>query len=153
MNGKNFVNFLTPVPGNTATSASYVLGLTHFTCGNKKMCVNNANEFPIASNLDIQVIGVPQALQNGVACCNVRVVCDVTYEQIFGCSCCQNSCLQTEKVVAIVPVPLTSADVIPTISDSAVSAEAVNTSCGCSSTNEVSLRVSFTLETTANANG
>jgi len=151
MNGKTYVNFLTPVPGSTETSASYVLGLTHYTCGNKKMCVNNADGFPIASNLDVQILGAPQQLQDGVYCCNVRCICDLTYEQVYGYGCCPNTCLQTEKVVAVVCVPVTS-DTVPTVSASGVTASPANVNCGCSSTNEASLNISFTLETTAGAN-
>lgn len=146
MNGKAYVNFLTPVPGGTETSASYVLGLTYYTCGNKKMCVNNSNGFPIASNLEVQVLGTPRLLQDGVYCCDVRCICDLTYEQVYGCGCCPNTCLQTEKVVAVVCVPVT-ADTIPTVSDSGVLVDAVNVKCGCSTTNECSLNISFTLET------
>ena len=148
-NGKTFVNFLTPAPGNTAASASYVLGLTHYTCGNKKMCVNSADGFPVASNLDVQVIGAPRLLGNGEYCCMVRCICDVTYQQVFGCGCCQNQCLQTEKVVATVCVPCS--DVTPEATANGVTADAVNVQCGCSTTNQCDLYVSFTLETTAAA--
>lgn len=150
-NGKTYVNSLTPVKGSTETSASYVLGLTYFTCGNKKMCVNNANGFPVASNLDVQVLGAPRMLQTGVYCCDVRVICDLTYEQIYGCGCCPNTCLQAEKVAATVCIPVTSAD-IPTVTNSGVLADPANVSCGCSTTNECSLNISFTLETAPAAN-
>ena len=147
-NGKTFVNFLTPVvSGSTETSTSYVLGLTHYTCGNKKMCVNNANGFPLASNLSVQVIDAPRLIPDTSAyCCNVRCICDLTYEQVFNCGCYSDTCLQTEKVVAVVCVPVTSAD-IPTVSESGVIASPANVNCGCSSTNEASLNISFTLET------
>lgn len=151
-NGKTYVNFLTPVQGSTEASASYVLGLTHFTCGNKKMCVNNANGFPVASNLDVQVLGVPRLIPNTeVYCCDIRVICDLTYEQVYGCGCCPNTCLQTEKIVAVVCVPVTSAD-IPTVSASGALADPANVACGCSTTNECTLNVSFTLETAPAAN-
>lgn len=152
-NGKTFVNFLTPVvQGSTENSASFVLGLTYYTCGNKKMCVNNAEGFPIASNLDVQVLGVPELIPGTTTyCCNVRCICDLTYEQVYGCGCCPNTCLQTEKVVATVCVPVTSADV-PTVSAKGVLTSAANVACGCNSTNEASLNIAFTLETTAAAN-
>lgn len=150
MNGKTYVNFLTPVPGSTETSASYVLGLTHYTCGNKKMCVNNPEGFPVASNLDVQILGAPRLIPNTeVYCCDVRCICDLFYEQVYNnYGCCQNTCLQTEKVVAVICVPVTSPD-MPTVTASGVLADAANVSCGCSSTNECSLNVSFTLETEA----
>lgn len=150
-NGRTFVNFLTPAPGGTATEASYVLGLSHYTCGNKKMCVNSAEGFPVASGLDVQVLGAPQLLGNGQYCCDVRVICDVTYRQVCGCGCgCQNDCLQTEKVVATVCVPC--GETTPTATPNGVVANPINVNCGCSSTNEMDVTVSFTLETVAGAN-
>ena len=148
-NGKTFVNFLTPVQGSTEESASFVLGLTYYTCGNKKMCVNNSQDFPIASNLDVQVLGAPVLIPGTTAyCCNVRCICDLTYEQIYGCGCCPNTCLQTEKVVATVCFPVTSADV-PIVAAKGVLAAAANVACGCSTTNEASLNIAFTLDTAA----
>lgn len=144
-NGRTYVNFLTPAPGGTATSASYNLGLTHYTCGNKKMCVNSAEGFPLASNLDVQVMGSPRLLGNGQYCCDVRCICDVTYQQVYGCGCCQNTCLQTEKVVASVCVPC--GETAPTVVANGVVADAVNINCNGSSTNEVALTLSFTLNT------
>lgn len=150
-NGKTFVNFLTPVTPATGTGASYLLNLTYFTCGNKKMCVNNSEGFPVASNLDVQILGAPRLIPNtSVYCCDVRVICSLTYEQVYGCNCCQNTCLQTETVVATVCVPVTSAD-IPIVSQSGVTAVPANVNCGCSTTNEASLSVAFTLETTTEA--
>jgi len=144
-NGRTYVNFLTPAPGGTATSASYNLGLTHYTCGNKKMCVNSAEGFPVADGLSVQVLGAPRLLGNGQYCCDVRCICDVTYQQVYGCGCCQNSCLQSEKVVATVCVPCGATT--PTIVANGVVADAVNVNCGCNSTNEVALTLSFTLNT------
>ena len=140
------MNFLTPAPGGTEASAPYQLGLTHYTCGNKKMCVNSAEGFPVASALDVQVIGGPTLIPgSGQYCCDVRVICDVTYQQVWGCGCCPNTCLQTEKVVATVCVPC--GDTLPAVGDTGVVATAVNVQCGCSTTNEMSLNVAFTLET------
>ena len=147
-NGRTFVNYLTPAPGGTATSASYNLGLTHYTCGNKKMCVNSAEGFPVASGLDVQVISAPRLLGNGQYCCDVRCICDVTYRQICGCGC-QNDCLQTEKVVATVCVPC--GETAPTAVANGVDVSPVNVNCGCSSTNEMDVTVSFTLNTAAAA--
>ena len=146
-NGKTYVNFLTPVPGGSATSASYLLNLTHFTCGNKKMCVNSADGFPAASNLEVQVLGAPRLIPNtGTYCCDVRCICTLTYQQVWGCGCCENTCLQDEKVAAIVCVPVTSAE-IPNVTEMGVIASPANVNCGCHSTNECSLSISFTLET------
>jgi hypothetical protein len=149
-NGKTFVNYLTPGPGGTAASAPYQLGLTHYTCGNKKMCVNSAEGFPVASALDVQIIGGPTLIPNsGQYCCDVRVICVVTYQQVWGCNCCPNTCLQTEKVVATVCVPC--GETLPTVGDSGVTANAANVQCGCSTTNQIDLTVAFALETTTEA--
>lgn len=150
-NGKTFVDFLTPVQGSTGESASFVLGLTYYTCGNRKMCVNSAEGYPIASNLDVQVLSAPELIPGSTTyCCNVRCVCDLTYKQVTNNCYCQCDCLQTEKVVAVVCVPVTS-DAIPTVASKGVSASAANVNCGCSSTNQASLNVAFTLETTTTA--
>lgn len=143
-NGKTFVNFLTPAPGGTEASASYLLGLTHYTCGNKKMCVNGADGMPIASNLDVQLLGGVNDLGNGQYCCDVRFVCDVTYQQVTGCGCCPNTCLQTEKVVATLCVPCGAT--VTGVQANGVMANAANVRCGCSVTNQVDLTVSFTIE-------
>lgn len=55
-NGETYVNTLVPVPGGSATDTSYVIDLTHFLCGNRKVCANSA--FPISCNLNYQVLSV-----------------------------------------------------------------------------------------------
>ena len=107
-NGSTSVNFLTPYP--SADPQSYLLQLTHWTCGNKQMCLNNGEGLPIVSNLSIQQVGEIQPLGGDTYCVEVRCVCDLTYQQISGNACCPNYCLQTEKCVATVCVPLTSSD-------------------------------------------
>lgn len=149
-NGKTFVNWMTPGPGQTAASAPWQVGLTHYTCGNKKMCVNSAEGFPVASALSVQVIGGPNLIpESGQYCCDVRIICDVTYQQVWGCSCCPNTCPVTEKVVATVCVPC--GETLPTVADAGVTANAANVQCGCSTTNEMALNVAFTLETATSA--
>lgn len=148
-NGKTFVNFLTPV----VAGSSYFLNLTYYTCGNKKMCVSNNDSFPLVDNLSVQVIGAPRLIPNtSVYCCDVLCKCDLTYKQAFpnngGCYCCKGEdCYETEKVVASVCVPLTSADV-PTISEMGVLANPVSVGCGCYYTNEVVLDIAFAFDTT-----
>ena len=149
-NGQTFVDYLSPAPGSTAESATWQMGLTHFTCGNKKMCVNNADGFPVASNLDVQVIDGPRLLGNGQYCCMVRCICDVTYQQVYGCGCCPNTCLQTEKVVATKCVPVANDNPV-TVTPNGVLCDPVNVQCGCSTTNQCSLAVGFTLEQAATA--
>ena len=149
-NGSTEVNFLTPFAGATATSASYLLQLTHFTCGNKQMCLNNADDLPVVSNLNLQQVGSIQQLGEDTYCCDVRCICDLTYQQICGNSCCPNYCLQTEKCVATVCVPVLSNGAV-TLTPNGASVTPQRISCRCNTTNTVSLDVSFTLEQAAAA--
>lgn len=146
-NGKTFFNSLTPYPGGTDASTTYLLDATHYTCGNRQMCVS-ADGFPLASNIDVQVIGVPRALGTEY-CCDVRCICDLTYQQVYRCgNGCPNSCLQTEKVIITKCIPCPSADV-PTVTAVGVSATPVGASCGCPSTNVCDVEFAFTIATGA----
>ena len=149
-NGKTYFNSLTPYPGATEDSASYLLSCTHYTCGNRKMCVNSAEGFPLVSNLDVQVLGAPRLLGNGTYCCDVRCICDLTYQQVYGCGCCADNCLRTEKIVVTQCVPCSSAE-IPTVTGNGVVAYPTDVACGCSTTNVVNVDFSFTLASAAEA--
>ena len=142
-NGSTDVNFLTPYPA--AAPQSYLLQLTHWTCGNKQMCLNNGDGLPIVSNLSIQQVGEIQPLGGDTYCVEVRCVCDLTYQQISGNACCPNYCLQTEKCVATVCVPLTSSDPV-TLTANGASVMPVRISCRCNTTNTVSIDVSFSAD-------
>lgn len=145
-NGKTFYNSLTPYPGGTAASTSYLMDCTHYTCCNRQMCVNSANGFPLASNFDIQVLGTPRPVgDGGQFCCDIRCICDLTYQQVYRCgNGCPNSCLQTEKVIVTKCIPCPSADV-PTVTALGVSASPVGASCGCPSTNVAEVEFAFTV--------
>ena len=138
--GKTYVNYLTPAPGGTATSASYNLGLTYNTCGDRQMCVNNSDGFPIAKSLDVQLIGSPRLIGNGQYCCDVRCVCDITYLPIGRCQC-----PRTETVIAVVCVPC--GETAPTVTGNGVIVSPSGGDCGCAGTSEVDLTISFTLAT------
>ena len=142
-NGSTDVNFLTPYPA--ADPQSYLLQLTHWTCGNKQMCLNNGEGLPIVSNLSIQQVGEIQSLGGDTYCVEIRCVCDLTYQQISGNACCPNYCLQTEKCVATVCVPLTSSDPV-TLTANGASVMPVRISCRCNTTNTVSIDVSFSVD-------
>ena len=141
-NGSTEVKFLTPFP--TAEPQSYLLQLTHYTCGNKQMCLNNADGLPVVSNLSLQQVGEITPLGGDTYCCEVRCVCDITYQQISGNACCPNYCLQSEKCVATVCVPLTSADAV-TFTANGASVMPVRVSCRYNTTNTVSIDVSFSV--------
>lgn len=148
-NGKTYFNSLTPYPGGTEASTTYLLDATHYTCGNRQMCVTS-DGFPLASNLDVQVVGVPRPVgDGGQYCCDVRCICDLTYQQVYRCGTgCPNSCLQTEKVIVTKCIPCPSADV-PTVTAVGVSASPVGASCGCPSTNMAEVEFAFTVATGA----
>ena len=149
-NGKTYYNSLPPYPGGTAASTSYLMDCTHYTCGNRQMCVNSADGFPLASNFSIQVLGVPRPVgDGGEYCCDIRCICDLTYQQVYRCgNGCPNSCLQTEKVIVTKCIPCSSADV-PTVTALGVNASPVGASCGCPSTNVAEVEFAFTVATGA----
>lgn len=145
-NGSTSVNFLTPYPA--ADTQSYLLQLTHYTCGNRQMCLNNGDGLPVVSNLSLQQVGEITAYENGTYCVDVRCICDLTYQQISGSGCCPNYCLQTEKCVATVCVPLLSGDAV-TLTPNGAAVMPLRVSCRCNTTNTVSIDVSFSVEQAA----
>ena len=149
-NGKTYFNSLTPYPGGTDASTTYLLDVTHYTCGNRQMCINSADGFPLASNFDIQVLGAPRPVgDGGQYCCDVRLICSLIYQQVYRCgNGCPNSCLQDEKVIVTKCIPCPSADV-PTVTALGVSASPVGASCGCPSTNVCEVEFTFTVATGA----
>lgn len=106
-NGSDVLDFITSVPGGTAANATYQLGMTHFTCGNRKLSVNETTH-PVTAQLAAQVVGTPQDLGNGSFCCEVLVSGTVQYRQ---CGCCGP---RTEYVSRMCCLPCSSATV-PTV--------------------------------------
>ena len=147
-NGQTYVNTCIPAPGATATSATYVVDLTHYTCGNTKICANGS--FPITADLNYRVIGTPQAVGNDTYQCDVLITGTCTYmpyvqgQNQCGCGC--NVCPVTENVWCTVSVPVSSADV-PTVTAGAAVASPTNLRDCCNVTNAVSIVDSFNLAT------
>lgn len=146
-NGRTYVDTLTPVPGATATDATYVVDLTHYTCGNRKLCANAA--FPVTGNLSCQVYNAPRSVGNDAYVVDILISGTCTYmpykngQNQCGCGC---NCPVTENVWAIVSVPVASADV-PTVTPGTVLATPTNMNDCCNVTNAVSLVCSFNLAT------
>ena len=145
-NGQTFVNTCIPVPGATATDATYVVDLTHYTCGNRKLCANAA--YPIAGNLSYRALGAPQSVGNDAYVLDVLISGTCTYMpyrngQSYGCGC---NCPVTENIYATVSVPVASATA-PTITAGDVIASPANLKDCCNITNAVSLVGSFNLAT------
>lgn len=152
-NGQTYLNSIVPVPGATADSATYVMDLTHYTCGNKKICINGA--FPITADLNYKVLSVESC---GNDCYNCDILCTgtVTYMpyrqgQNCGCGCQCNPCPVTENVWTTISVPVTSAD-IPTVTKGIANCSPANVKDCCNVTNAMSITTSFTVATAEAAN-
>ena len=128
-NGQDVLDFLTPAPGGTAADATYIVGLTHNTCGGRNLPVVNPDR-PVIANLTATPVGTPINLGNDTYCQECKITGTVTY-----CPCC--SCVpQTEYVSKQVCLPC-SAATSPTlaIGEAVASPKPVtvyrNTTCGC----------------------
>ena len=146
-NGQTYVNTCIPVPGATAANATYVVDLTHYTCGNRKICANGA--YPVTGNLSYRAVGAPQSVGNASYVQDILITGSVTYmpyrqgQNTCGCGC---NCPITENVWATVSVPVASATA-PTVTSGEVIAEATNLRDCCNITNAVSMVGSFNLAT------
>ena len=147
LNGRTVLNAVIPAPGATATDATYVVDLTHYTCGNKKICANGA--YPISCQLSYQVYNAPRPVGNDTYVVDVLATGTCSYMPYRNgqnqCGCGSN-CPVTENVWTIVSVPVASATV-PTITAGTVLATPTNMSDCCNVTNAVSLVGSFNLAT------
>ena len=145
LNGRTILNAVIPAPGATATDATYVVDLTHYTCGNRKICANGA--YPISCQLSYQVYNAPRSVGNDTYVVDVLATGTVSYmphrngQGDYGCNC-----PVTENVWAVVSVPVSSATV-PTITAGTVLANPTNLSDCCNLTNAVSLVGSLNLAT------
>ena len=145
-NGQTFVNTCIPAPGATATSATYVVDLTHYNCGNRKLCANGA--YPVTADLNYRAVGAPQSVGNDTYVQDVLITGTVTYMPYrqnngAGCGC---NCPVTENVWATVSVPVSSATA-PTVTAGETIASATNLRDCCSITNAESIVGSFNLAT------
>lgn len=146
-NGQTFVNTCIPAPGATATSATYVVDLTHYNCGNRKVCANGA--YPITADLNYKAIGTPQSVGNDTYVQDILITGTCTYmpyrngQNACGCGC---NCPVTENIWATVSVPVSSATA-PTVTAGETIASATNLKDCCSITNAESIVGSFNLAT------
>lgn len=143
-NGKTFIDFLTTVPGGTADNSTYLLALTHYTCGNRKLCVNDA--FPITAQLTFTPLGTPRSVGNGTYCCDVLCTGTVTYMP-YKCGCSCNTCPQTDNIYTTLCVPCSS-DATPTIAAGTCQCSPTNVQPCCSVTNAVAINTSFAVAET-----
>ena len=139
-NGLTTVNTCIPAPGATATDATYVLDLTHYLCGNRKVCTNAA--FPITANLNYQVRDV-ESEGNDIYNCEILVYGTCTYMPYkAGCNSCCTPCPQTDNIWVVLSVPVT-ASTEPTITAGTCSCSPANVRDCCNVSNAVSIRTSF----------
>ena len=147
-NGRTYVNTCIPAPGATATDATYVVDLTHYTCGGRKICANGA--YPVGATLAYRALNAPQPVGNDTYQVDILITGTVTYVP-FGrdCGC---ACPVTENIWATVSVPDSSATA-PTITAGDVIASPQAQRDCCNITNAVSLVGSFNLASTAAQGG
>ncbi len=128
-NGVTELDFLSLVGGSTAADATYVCGLTQYTCNGKQMAVNDTLH-PVTAKLAASVVGTPQNLENGTYCCEVLITGTMTYQP---CGCCSPSEVYVAKQLCI---PCSSATA-PTVTVGSVIAQPEPTTyyngcCACS---------------------
>lgn len=79
-NGSDMKDFLL----ESEVSGVYAFGLTHYTCGNRKMSLNDPAH-PILCNLNIEPVGDPVNLGNGIYCQEILISGTVTYRPCGSC--------------------------------------------------------------------
>lgn len=140
-NGATYLNSCIPAPGATSTAATYSVELTHFLCGNRKICINGG--FPLTSDLSFQVLGTPRSVGNSIYACDILCRGTVTYMPYVKDSCEKcNVCPRTENVWVVITIPISSATA-PTITAGTVVVQPANVKDCCSICNAVSLSTSF----------
>ena len=152
-NGSDVLDFLTSVPGGTAADATYEIGLTHYSCGNRQMLLNDSTH-PVIAQLTAEAVGTPIDLGNDTYCQECQIAGTVTY-----CPC--NSCSpQVEYVSQRVCLPCSSAT-SPTLTIGTVAASpkpirvyVSNGCCGCCQqtkpcTNQIAITTSINVATGA----
>ena len=152
LNGRTVVNTLTPVPGGTATETTYVVDLTHYTCGNRKICSSSA--YPLNGSLSYRSLGTPEQVGTGAYVCDILITGTVSYMpyRSGNCSCnggcCSCNCPITENVWEKLSIPVTAATA-PTVTGGPVIVSPTNMKDCCSVTNAMSIVGSFTIESAA----
>ena len=144
-NGKTFVVSLTTVPGGTAANANYLLALDHYTCGNKKLCINES--YPVTADLKATAMGLPVDVGNGTFCQEVLINGTVNYMP-FKCGCQCGVCPVTETIYCSICVPCSSA-ATPTLTIGASKAAPTNVQPCCNVTNCVAITTTLNVTTGA----
>ena len=143
--GKTFVESLTTFPGGTAANANYLLQLDHYTCGNKKLCVQEV--FPVTADLKATPLGSPVDVGNGSYCQEVLISGTCTYMP-YKCGCQCGVCPQTENIYCTICVPCSS-NVTPTLAIGTTQAAPTNVQPCCNVTNCVAITTTLNVTTGA----
>lgn len=144
-NGKTFVVSLTTIPGGTAANANYLLQLDHYTCGGKRLCINEA--FPVTADLKATAMGVPVDVGNGSFCQEVLISGSCTYMPYYcGCQC--GVCPVTENVYCTICVPCSS-NASPTLTVGNSVASPTNVQACCDKTNCIAVTTTLNVTTGA----
>ena len=141
-NGQDILDFLL----STSTDGVYALGLTHYTCGQRKMALSDPSR-PVIANLTVAAVGDPISVGNSEYLQECLVSGTVTY---CPCGSCEP---RTEYVSYQCCLPCTSATQ-PTLTIGEVTASPkpikyyIVNGCGCCQgtkpcTNQIALNTSI----------
>lgn len=140
-NGATYLNEIMPLPAAAAsTTATYVIDLTHYLCGNRKICINSA--YPPAADLKYQVqevVGVGNGAYNATILCTGTLTYQPYYHNCAnGCTPCPVS----EGIVCQFTVPVTSATA-PTLTAGSCVVSPANVQECCTLCNAVQMEASL----------
>lgn len=148
-NGTTEVVSLTTIPGGTAANANYLLALDHNTCGNRKLCTQEA--FPVSADLKAMAMGQPVDVGNGAFCQEVLISGTCTYmPYVCGCNnnCNCNVCPRTENIYCTICVPC-SAATVPTLTIGTSVAAPTGARPCCNVTNAIAITTTLNVTTGA----
>lgn len=108
-NGKTFPVSLTTNPGGTAADANYLLQLDHYTCGGRKLCIQEP--YPVTADLKVTAIGLPVAVPVGdtTAYCQEVLISGTCTYMPYTCGCQCNVCPRTENIYCSICLPCSAA--------------------------------------------
>lgn len=144
-NGKTFVVSLTTIPGGTAADANYLLALDHYTCGGKKLCIQEV--FPVTADLKATPLGLPIDVGNGSFCQEVLINGSVTYMP-YKCGCQCGVCPVTENIYCTICVPCPAATT-PTLGVGTSVASPTGVQPCCNITNAIAITTTLNVATGA----
>lgn len=149
-NGETYLTSLTVVPTGTqtATSQEYMLDLTHYLCGNRKVCIGG--NYPLQGVLNFSLDGALVSVGNNAYACTVNVTGSINYKPYVQ-GCC-NVCPRQDLVGLKIVIPVYSATGVPTVAlsntSSIVATSAVATQDCCTITNVLRMVTSLIVTTT-----